>query len=62
MAALRYSHVALLLIDARDGVVSRTELSIAAEALKQGRALVVAVRGVRACACLLRACPRLTGQ
>ena len=43
MAALRYSHVALMLIDGREGAVARTELSIASEVLSQGRALVVAV-------------------
>jgi hypothetical protein len=36
--------VALLLIDAGEGLVARTELSIASEVLRQGRALVVAVR------------------
>lgn len=43
MSALRYSHVALLLIDGREGMIARTELSIANEVLRQGRALVVAV-------------------
>ena len=48
MAAMRYSHAALLVVDGNEGLVSRTELSIAAEVLKQGRALVVAV-GTTAC-------------
>lgn len=43
LAAMRYSHVVMLLIDGREGMVTRTELSIANEVLRQGRALVVAV-------------------